>query len=188
MTAQLDAMITSKSVPKGSDMDASVSFPKEAVEVVRKTDKVGCGVVDDCRDVSGLFRVLPIGDKVNVVLQATNCFVCVPCAGVAGVGIALRESIGGLVGGSVMAALIAVTSVGGLLYAYREEIRECGCCKTTRWKEESAHHSEEVITEQPKSEPSSPEPVPTASTWWPSFGGVFSGQGEATELAGKSSV
>ncbi|MCY3974955.1 MAG: hypothetical protein OXF02_05365 [Simkaniaceae bacterium] len=161
MAAQLDTTIVSEPILKESGVDVPALPPVEEIEVVRKADKIGYGVIGCCRDLPRSFRALPTGYRAAVIVVGANGCICGPCiVSATALGFVFGGIVAGLVTGSFAAFSVLCVPVGGLLYVYREDIRDRRCCKADRSKKTVNPGLEEVVTEQPKSVSS--EFVPTA--------------------------
>ena len=178
MATTLDTLITSQPVPKESDVDAPVRFPKKETEVARKADEAGCvailrkhkcvaaGLITTCVN-------LPVGISVAVGAGTIGGF----CGG--GTGTAIGITLGGIPGIGV--------GLGACVCAFADpDFRSlyCGCCKS---KVKEKPEVEEVVTEQPKAEFPSPEPEP-AKGGWLNLSSWFAKPSEAKEPVDESSV
>ncbi|MCY3975023.1 MAG: hypothetical protein OXF02_05715 [Simkaniaceae bacterium] len=179
MSITLDATITSQPVSKESDVDAPVRFPKKETEVARKADKVGCYEV---------FQRLSMVDKVNLTLVNSSGVIGIPCTITAVV-------LGGVFGGPVVAVGAGFSTllpffglaVGGCVFTFRENIKDCRCCRSELPKVKAIPELEEVVIEQPKSKPPSPEPEPAKEGWW-NLSSWFASPSETDESVDESPV
>ncbi|MCY3974155.1 MAG: hypothetical protein OXF02_01230 [Simkaniaceae bacterium] len=178
MSTTVDTLMISQPVPKESDVDAPVRFPKKETEVARKADKVGC--VAFMRE-----------NKCGATGLTVGC-INIPVGGaVAYGGAEIGYLCGGMTGSAVGATLVGTAAIGVTLGALActfadPDVRAvwCGCCKS---KVKEKPELEEIVTEQPKAKSPSPEPEPAKGGWF-SLSTWFAKPSGAKEPVDESSV
>ena len=172
MSTTLDTFMTSQPVPKESDVDAPVRFPKKETEVARKADKVRC--------------VAFMRENKCLVTGLTVSCIGIPVGGAVATGAGV---VGGVTGAAVGVTLGGTATIGfglgALACAFADPVCR-GCCKS---KVKEKPELEEVVIEQPKLTPPSPEPEPEpAKGGWLSLSSWFAKPSEAKEPVDESSV
>ena len=103
--------------------------------------------------------------------------------------------LGGVFGGPVVAVGAGFSTllpffglaVGGCVFTFRENIKDCRCCRSELPKVKAIPELEEVVIEQPKSKPPSPEPEPAKEGWW-NLSSWFASPSETDESVDESPV
>ena len=200
MTTKLDTIITSQPVPKESDVDAPVRFPKKETEVARKGNKASRGVLDkwDEYEYTALERRI---DRVSLGVLIADGVMVIPCGITAGaLGGTYCGTTGAVLGGlsGVVALCVACGALscvscstrGNREISKRYFAEKCGCierCQVKRSQREESPELEEAIIDQPRAKSPSPEPEP-AKGGWLNLSSWFAPPSEAKEPVDESSV
>ncbi|MCY3974156.1 MAG: hypothetical protein OXF02_01235 [Simkaniaceae bacterium] len=185
MVAQFGDAFVSGPVPKGSDVDVSVSLPAKEAKVARKADRASREVLDRRR--YGYTAFEKTVDSVSLGVLVADCVLTPSATTTVGMFGGIYGGTTGAVLGSLLPAVSGVGIACGALSCVlcstkgaREVTKElfpapCRCVErcvgVKRPREETKLEPEEVITEQPRPEPPSPEPAATGSAWWGLLGG-----------------